>query len=49
MINELRKLCEDLHKPFAGMLATDPRSDEEVARYEAEQERNIDHANDNRI
>lgn len=50
LITEIRKQAEELERlvnePFGGVLSTDPRSDEEIAQYETEQERNVDHARD---
>ncbi len=48
-IKDLKRACREIHEPFAGMLVVDSRTDTEIAEYEAEQEKNIDHANDNRI
>lgn len=40
----LQQLCDDMHKPFAGMIETDPDPYGVI-----EDEINQDHANDNRI
>ena len=42
-IKDLKEMIENPYWP-----KNDPREDEEIKQYEAEQERNIDHANDNK-
>lgn len=50
--SELQKACKALREPVGtmldvhGLLTEDTRSDAEIALYEMEQERNVDHAHD---